>query len=137
MENQGSKTYLDLVTLNAPLGSPNMRQVQKRRLAHSARSPVLSPNERFVYFVREEPSGYAIVQMDLKTLATTRLTVRNNAVSTLRATNRHLHFLEGPSADVRLWGDKITLWRLALDSKRLDRVLSPKQFANPRSLSQP
>lgn len=137
MENVGSTTYLDLVTLNAPLGSPKIRQVQKRRLARSARSPVLSPNERFVYFVREEPSGYAIVRMDLDTFATTRLTVRNNPVSTLRATNRHLFFLEGPSAEVRLWGDKITLWRLALGSKQLEKVLSPEQFVNPSLLHTP
>lgn len=137
MENQGSMTYLDLVVLHAPLGSPNLRQVQKRRLARSAHSPVLSPDEHFVYFVCDEPSGYAIVRMDLKTLATTCLTVRDNPVSTLRATSRYLFFLEGPGEDVRLWGDKVTLWRIALDSKRLDRVLSPEQFANPRSLSLP
>lgn len=137
MQSMGSVNYIDLVTLNAPLGSLNLRRIHKKRLARNAHTPTVSPDERFLYFVRDDGSSHAIFRVDMNTLATTRLVVRNNPVSTLRATSRHLFFLEGPGGDVRLWGDRITLWRLALDSKQLERVLSPEQFANPHSLPQP
>lgn len=136
MQNVGSGNYIDLVTLNAPLGSPNLRRIHKKHLARNAHTPTVSPDERFLCFVRDDNSSHAIFRLDLNTLATTHLTVRNHPVSTLRATSRYLFFLEGPGGDVRLWGDRIILWRLTLDSKQLERVLSPEQFADPRPLSQ-
>ncbi len=125
MENQGSVPYLDLVTLNAPVGTPGLRQADKRRLARNAHTPALSPDEQYVYYVQEnDESERAIMRMNLKTGSTDRLTVRSLPVSALRASDKSLFFLEGSDNDP-------TLWRVDLRTKKVEKILTPGQFANP------
>lgn len=125
MKNTGSMDYLDLVTLNAPLGESNLRQVHKKRLARNAHTPALSPDERFVYFVQDKgESGHAIVRVDIETLTTTRLALRTKPVVMMRASGDSLFFMEGS-------GENIELWRMDVAGKKTERVLSGGRFVHP------
>lgn len=125
MENTGSVNYLDLVTLNAPLGESNLRQVRKKRLARNAHTPALSPDERFVYFVQDKgESGHAIVRVDIETLTTTRLAIRPKPVVMMRACRDSLFFMEGSRENVELW-------RIDVAENKAEKVLSGGDFVNP------
>lgn len=124
--SRGATEDMFLTQLSSPLGSPQIRAVRKKRLARSACCPALSEDERFVYFVKEEPptAQYDIVRLDLMSLRSTRLAGRHQGITCLRLSGQWLFFLEGSGKDV-------TLWRMDTQGKRLEKLLSPAQFANP------
>ncbi|MGC8785331.1 MAG: hypothetical protein ACP5RN_13215, partial [Armatimonadota bacterium] len=85
-----------------------------------------SGDERLVYYITRDISGtqYDIMRLDLSSLKSTRLVQRDRRITCLRLCGSWLFFLEGSGKDV-------TLWRMHTHGKRLEKLLSPSQFANP------
>lgn len=126
LEYLAGRSYLELVTLDQALGGPQARVRGKRHLADDTRGAVLSPDNRFLYYIEDDSpnSRYNIIRVDLSSLQKVKLRTMQRPIGDIRATDRWLFFLEGSGKDV-------TLWRMDTQGKRLEKLLSPAQFANP------
>lgn len=124
---------IKIATLNKPVGTGQARIVREELLVGKGYRATLSPDERFVYYVVKEEGTFSIVRVDLKTRKQTVMTARDRYILDLRARGRWLFWLEGGRPDITAYGSSmdVTLWRMDTQSKQLEMLLSPAQFANP------
>lgn len=122
----GDRKDLFLRYLSAPLGSAPVRSVRRVRLARNGRDGCVSQDENRIYYIADGAVDGAswVMRLDLPSHRTTTLLRREHVLKSLRVRNGWLFFLEGSGKDV-------TLWRMDTQGKRLEKLLSPDQFANP------
>lgn len=116
--------HLKIITLDKPVGTPRAQIVKEESVAERGCCAALTPDERFVYYAEKEGSSYTIVRWDLRTRQRTVVTARPRRIVEMKVRRGWLFFLEGSGKDV-------TLWRMDTGGKRLEKLLSPDQFAPP------
>jgi Tol biopolymer transport system component len=124
MEDSYLVPNLKIITLDKPVGTPRARTTKEKPVADKGHCAALSPDERFVYYVEDSGGSFTIVRLHLHTGQRTVVAVRNQRIVELQARREWLFFLEGSGTDV-------TLWRVDTQGKRLEKLLTPSQFANP------
>ncbi|MEJ5253520.1 MAG: PD40 domain-containing protein [Chthonomonadetes bacterium] len=122
----GNRHDLFLRYLSVPIGNLPIRSKRSLRLARNGRDAALSPDEQSICYVSDNPTKgqCSLLRMDLKSRQTTQLLSRDQFLTSLRLRGQWLFFVEGK-------GDQVSLWRLHTQSKKLEQLLSPAQFANP------
>jgi hypothetical protein len=123
----GDRNDLFLRYLSSPLGtSSSVRSERMVRLARNGRDGVLSADEKCIYYLSDNRATAVsdIMRLDLASRRVIKLLSRGRFVTSLRIRGAWLFFLEGSGTDV-------TLWRVDTQGKRLEKLLTPSQFANP------
>ena len=122
----GDRNDLFLRYLSGPLESLSVRSERRMRLTRNGRDGCISPDEKHVFYLSDDTveGGSSIMRLNLVSHQATRLLKRGYVLKSLCVRNQWLFFLEGSGKDV-------TLWRMDIRGKRLEKLLSPAQFANP------